>query len=283
MGLIDTKILLEEAKIGGYAVPAVNVDQIDSIMAILRVSEELHAPVIIQLAPIQTDSKNTDYKTLIEIIKIIGKNYSVKFSVHLDHGVDVENVKLASKSGFSSVMYDGSKYDFETNKNNTAQLRQCCNTISLEGELGIVGGAEGKIGVESDTEIYTDVAQAVEYVRDTKVDFLAVAIGNAHGIYREEPKLNFERLAELSDALSIPLVLHGASGLSEEDIKKAVKLGICKINFFTDIDRCYMKGIREQIERNPDVYSYQALGEAGTYIDDQMKHIIEMCGCKGRG
>lgn len=282
MKIVNTREMLEEAKKDGYAVPAVNVDQIDSTAAVLRVCGRMHAPVIIQLSPIQAYSKSLTYKTMIQMILAAGAEFDVHAAIHLDHGIEPEDVKKAITSGFTSVMYDGSQSSFYDNKRITGEIRQYCGEVPLEGELGVVGGQEGCRENGNAGIRYTDVEQAAEYVRDCGVDFLAVAIGNSHGIYRQKPELNFGVLEKLNDALNIPLVLHGASGLSWEDIKTGISMGISKINFFTDVDRAFMEGIRKKMNKSPSAYSFDCFSNGGRYVENQMEKIIRMCGCGGR-
>ncbi len=283
MKLVNTKDLLWKAYQEGYAVPAINVDMIDSVAGVLEVCEAMKAPVIIQLAPIQVHTKNISYETLINAIVEIAKPYNVTMSIHLDHGDDLEDIKCAAKSGFSSVMYDGSHHSFEENAKGTRIIRDYASDIGLEGELGVVGGNEGSsedaVAIE---DLYTNVVEAVKYVEETKVDFLAIAIGNAHGIYNLEPKLNFTRLQELNETLQMPLVLHGASGLKDEDIKTAISLGVSKINFFTDVDNAFVNGFLNCLEKNRKSYTFHCLVEAKKEMKVKVKNIIHMCGCAER-
>lgn len=275
--------LLQEARAGGYAVPAINVEHTDSLIGVLNVCEIMKSPVIIQLSSLQERARGIGYGPLIRSIKAVAEVYSIPVATHLDHGTDPEDVRLGIESGFSSVMYDGSRLSYEENLKNTAEVKKICGTTALEGELGVVAGTEGTAHEEAaEADIYTDVEQAVSYTQATKVDFLAVAIGNAHGIYRKKPKLNFDRLKELQEAVSIPLVLHGASGLSREDIRTAVELGICKINFFTDVDHAFLAGLRQAMAEDTKAYSFHCFSKARKYVEEQTERIICMCGSMNR-
>ncbi len=284
MKLKNTLDLLKDAYEKGYVVPAINVDTTDSVIALFEIFEKLKAPVIIQLAPIQVHSRRISYKALIDSIIALAQDFDVTFSVHLDHGMEIEDVKTACDSGFTSVMYDGSHEPFSGNKAGTKEIRTYAKNIGLEGELGIVGGNEGENSDDNgvNEELYTNVEQAIEYVKETQVDFLAVAIGNAHGVYTREPKLNFKRLEELNNALNIPLVLHGASGLPETDIKKAMKNGVSKINFFTDVDRAFKGGISSTMEEIPNGYLFKIYEDAREVMKKKLEHIIDMCECAGK-
>lgn len=283
MKVVNTLKLIQAARTEGYAVPAINVDNTDTVMAVFELCQQLHSPVIFQLSPVQVYNRNTNYKTILNTITAIGADYDVTCSLHLDHGCDMEDLKIAVQSGFTSVMYDGSKLSFEENIENTRTIRSFTQNISLEAELGIVFGEEGqRESVQVVDDLYTNVTQADEFVKITNVDFLAVAIGNAHGVYKREPQINFKRLRELNEALNIPLVLHGASGLSAEDIRQAIMLGIAKINFFTDIDGAFTQGILRSLQENPDSYTFQYLVKAREIMKEKLKNIITMCGSEGK-
>lgn len=273
----STLQLLHEALAGGYAVPAINVEHTDSLIGVLNVCEKMKSPVIIQLSPVQAEARGFGYGPLIDSIRAIAAHYSVPAAIHLDHGVDLQDIKNGVESGFSSVMYDGSRLSFEDNLKNTVEIKKFCREAALEGELGVIGGTEGAVNNEETEDIYTDVNQAALYTQETGVDFLAVAIGNAHGVYRKKPKLNFKRLRELREKVSVPLVLHGASGLSEEDIKTAIELGICKINFFTDVDRAFLTGLGQAMAEEPEAYSFHCFSKARECVEAQTEQIISMC------
>lgn len=266
-----------EAYRNGYAVPAINVDGVDTVAGVLKVFSEMKSPVIIQLSPIQTYSRNLSYKTLINVIKAVGEDFDTTVAIHLDHGDKVEDLELAIESGFTSVMYDGSILPFEENVENTLKVRKMSETIGLEGELGMLG-AEAGGDAEVQADGCTDVNEAVEFVKRTNVDFLAVAIGNAHGIYKEAPKLRFDRLEELHNAIHIPLVLHGASGLSAKDLSTAVTKGIAKINFFTDVDNAYVAGIKDRLDEKPRAYTFDCMVAGSKAMEEKVKEIIKMCG-----
>lgn len=280
--MMSTMELLHKARAGGYAVPAINVEHTDSLIGVLNACERMKSPVIIQLSPPQAQSHGVGYAPLIGSIEAIAEAYSIPMAIHLDHGMDPDEVKKGAESGFSSVMYDGSRLSYEENFKNTYELKKICGTVALEGELGVVAGTEGSADNGAEENIYTDVGQAVSYTEGTQVDFLAVAIGNAHGIYRKKPRLNFGRLKELQEAVSVPLVLHGASGLSREDIRTATELGICKINFFTDVDRAFLAGLRQAMVEDSKAYSFHCFSKAREYVEEQTERIIYMCGSMNR-
>ena len=278
MRIVNTKELLLKAYHNGYAVPAINVDQTDTVTGVLRVCSELNAPVIIQIAPIQVKKRDMKYETIIDTIYALGKDFDVTVAIHMDHGT-LEDIIEAKDAGFSSVMYDGSHLLLEKNIENTKKALQFAQYGTIEAELGIVGGTEGSSEQECAEDCYTSVAEAKKFLAETEVDFLAVAIGNAHGVYKSKPELNFGLLKELKECLDIPLVLHGASGIVEEDIKKAIRLGIAKINFFTDVDRAFLSGIIKNIENNPSNYTFDCFAAGRTEMEQKVREIVQMCGC----
>ena len=283
MKLVNTVSLLKDAQKGKYAVPAINVDQVDSLIGVLRACEKCNSPVIIQLSPIQVHTKDISYQSIIQMINGIGQDFDVELAIHLDHGVELSDIKKAISSGFTSVMYDGSKEKLDINIRNTLEIVRDAGNLSVEGELGVIGGEEGQNTIDGKMhDVYTNVKQAAEYVQNTGIDFLAIAIGNAHGVYTQKPKLNFERLKEISENIDIPLVLHGASGLSKDDIQKAISLGICKINFFTDIDRTYLGWINQEIKKEPEMYSFLCFHHAGQKVEEKTEEIIKMCKSAGK-
>ncbi len=174
---------------------------------------------------------------------------SVPVCVHYDHGLTYDKCIEAMDLGFTSIMYDCSTLGFEENLEKVGKMAEICHSrdVTIEGELGHVGDNEGAGKLEKPEDFYTDPDQAVRFVDNTKVDSLAVAVGNAHGDYKFPPRLDFERIKTIADLTGIPLVLHGGSGLSDDDFREAVKRGICKINIFTDIDKAGKAGLEKGI------------------------------------
>ncbi len=279
--LVSTNELVQKAYINHYAVPAINVNELDSIFALFRACEELQSPVIIQIAPIQIKNRPFGYKELIQIIKTIGKNYNVDYSIHLDHGDDISNIIYAGKLGFSSVMFDGSHLQLLENIKGTNDVKkELPETVNLEAELGVLGVKEGGQGEELN-HVYTNLEEARKFLSETNIDMLAIAIGNSHGIYKQTPKLNIELLKILNKKLCIPLVLHGASGLSKEDIGSAIKEGIAKINFFTDIDFSYTDSFKDKFN-DEKIYTFMYLQNVYENIEEKIKEKIRMCKSENR-
>lgn len=250
MTLACTKILLEKAREEGYAVPAFNITDLQSIQTVVRVCEEEKSPCLLQLGEKTIDAYGEDYIDYIAAIaKVAARNASVPVALHLDHGYRFESFMKAIKAGFSSVMIDASQKPLEENIALTKEIVKMAHAcgISVEAELGHVG--QGSQDEEENQKLLTDPDQAQKFVEETDVDFLAVAVGTAHGAYKYEPKLDFERLEMIYKKVPIPLVLHGAS--QTPGLDKTTKLGIAKVNVFTDIQTPIVEKTKEIIENNP--------------------------------
>lgn len=225
------KELLKEAAEQDKAVGSFTCADMEMVIGTIRAAEEENSPVIIQIAEGRLAHTPLDY--IGPLMVQAAKDAHVKVCVHLDHGLTRAKVAEALSYGFTSVMYDGSRYEFEENIRRTNEVADLARQkgVSVEAELGSIGGKEATDHDEK--AVYTDVHEAVEFVSRTDIDALAVAIGNAHGHYKGIPHLNFERLAMLHDAVDLPLVLHGGSGISDEDFRRCIANGIRKINIAT--------------------------------------------------
>ncbi len=230
--LVNLKEILEIADKGNFAIPAFNVYNMETVMGVFEAAEELKAPVIIQSYSRLFTNKEAYF--LAPIVLAAAKKASVPICFHLDHGAGYTEVAKAVQYGASGVMIDGSAYDFEKNAEITKTVCDICNKLNVpvEGELGHIGS----VNDESMGE-YTKPDEAAEFVKRTGVSALAVLVGTAHGRYKKAPKLDIERIAEIKKSTGIPLVLHGGSGVPDDQLISAVKAGIRKINFGTDV--CY--------------------------------------------
>jgi len=282
MPYVTTIEMLDKARQNNYAVCAFNAENLEMIQAIIWGAEEMLAPVIIQTTP--STVKYTDCAYFHAIVRTAAENLRIPVALHLDHGNNFDLVCKAIKSGYSSVMIDASQKSLEENINITQKVAELAKAVKIpvEAELGQVGGKED--GLESDGDIYTNPSDAVKFVRQTGINSLAVAIGTAHGIYKTQPKLDLARLSEIKKVLKefdIPLVLHGATGLSDETIKECVKLGINKINFATELRLTYTNAVREKLNSNEneniiDVKIYS--GYARERVKELVKEKIKLSG-----
>ena len=263
MPLVTTKQMLLDAQKGNYAVGAFNVENMEMVMAVMEAAEELKSPVIMQTTPSTVKYAGLDF--FLANVKAAAERASVPVAMHLDHGSSFELAMQAYRTGYTSIMIDGSHGSFEENIAVSKAVADACTPsgIPVEAELGKVGGKEDDLDGGDDNP-YTDPDQAVEFVKRTGITSLAVAIGTAHGVYKGEPKLDLDRLSEIREVVDIPLVLHGTSGVPDETVTECVNRGICKVNYATDLRIAFTKGVSEVFSENPDVIDpkkYNARGK----------------------
>lgn len=253
--LVNLKEILAPAKAGGYAVGLFNTIDLEMARAVIETAEELRAPVICGTAEVLLGI--TKLENVAEYLIPMAKRASVPVAVNFDHGLTFERCMQALDLGFSSIMYDCSTLDYESNIRQVAEMVDICHSrgVGVEGELGHVGDNFGSGQLENPSDYYTDPDIAAEYVERTGIDALAVAVGNAHGDYKFPPKLDFERIGTIASRTGVPLVLHGGSGLAYSDFRTAVKEGICKVNIFTDLDKACKTGLEEGIRAGVSCYT----------------------------
>ena len=247
--LVNMKEMLAKAQKEQYGIGFFNAVNVEMARAVIETAEELHAPVIVGTAEVLLPAMSLE--RVAEYLIPMAQKASVPVAVHYDHGLTFEKCMEALKLGFSSVMYDCSTASYEVNLDRVAEMVRICHAtgVTVEGELGHVGDNEGAGKLENPSDYYTDPAVAADFVQKTGVDALAVAVGNAHGDYWFPPKLDFERITAILEATGTPLVLHGGSGLSDDDFREAVRRGVCKINIFTDLDKAGKAGIEEGLKK----------------------------------
>ena len=245
--LVNMNDILLPAKEGGYGVGFFNAVNVEMARAVIETAEELHAPVMVGTAEVLLPAM--ELELVADYLIPMAKKAKVPVCVHYDHGLTFERCMEALKLGFTSVMYDCSTLSYEENIERVAEMVKICHAmgVTVEAELGHVGDNAGAGKLERPEDYYTDPDTALDYVRRTGADSLAVAVGNAHGDYAFLPKLDFDRIRTISQKTNLPLVLHGGSGLADDDFRKAVKLGVSKINIFTDLDKAGKAGVAEGI------------------------------------
>ena len=284
---VTTKEMLKAAQAGKYAIGAFNCENMEMAMAIVAAAEAQRAPVMLQTTPSTVSYAGLD--VYYANVRALAERASVPVALHLDHGSSYELAIAAMEAGYSSVMIDGSHDAFEDNIAVSRRVVEQAQAkdIPVEAELGKVGGKEDDLDGGSGNG-YTDPADAVEFVKATGVNSLAVAIGTAHGVYVGTPVLDVARLAEIRKALeaagvSIPLVLHGASGLTDESVRECIAEGICKVNFATELRQAYSAGIKEVLAKDPDVYDPKKYGKvAMAKVQALVEDRIKVCGCNGK-
>ena len=284
MPLVEGRAVLRPAFEMGYAVGSFNAQSFDFIYAIIEAATAERSPVIISLA--ESHFCFFDPEVVAPAVRWLAERAPVPLVLNLDHGTSVETAVRAIRAGFTAVMFDGSQLPYDENTRETREVVRVAHAagVSVEAELGRVGGSEDDTGLGvAHAEWFTDPAQAEDFVGATGVDFLAVAIGNAHGLYKGEPKLDFERLAEIKRKVQIPLVLHGGSGISDDDFRRAASLGISKINFFTEVSRNRTARIRELLAADPEaIHIGPMLLDARATIREIYVHQMRVFGSAGR-
>ena len=281
MALIDTKELLLEAQAGGYAIGAFNTENLEIMQAVFEAAEETRSPFILQTTPSMLKYASPD--AFFGMARGLSLQSSVPVALHLDHGNSFASAAKCLRAGYTSVMIDGSKLPFEENIALTSRVVEMCSpcAVPVEAELGKVGCKEEEL-VTNDPG-YTDPAEAEEFCARTGISSLAVAIGTAHGFYNGTPVLDLELLTKIHKRVSIPLVLHGASGLTDEDIQNCVQRGICKVNFATELRNAYTQGVKEALAQNPSLYDPKEFGKAGrARVKALVIQRMLVCGASGK-
>lgn len=244
--LVTSKEMFEKAREGGYAIPAPNFIDLESLRWHVETAEKLNVPLILPLAEAHIGENIT-----LEDAALVGKKYAaaarVPVALHLDHGTDPEIIKKAVDLGFTSVMIDASMESFEENVRRTKEIIAYAHARGavVEAEIGHVGAGENYENHDESDSQYTTVEEARRFVEETGVDSLAISIGTAHGMYKGIPEINFDRLKEIAAAIDTPLVLHGGSSSGDENLKKCAVNGISKINIFSDLLAAAMKALEE--------------------------------------
>ena len=252
MPVVNLKEVLDKAIKNDYAVGAFNVHNLEFVEGVMRAAEEMSSPVIIGIATISIDYAGLE--PLAAITKIYAEKSKIPTVIHLDHGDDIELVRRCIQLGFSSVMYDGSKHPIDENIKRTREIVKIAHdeNISVEGEIGIVGGFEaldvGEVSNEQLQELYTRTEDARRFVTETGVDALAVSVGTVHGMPIQNAKIDFQRLKEINAAVDIPLVFHGCTGLKNEDYQKAIGLGVKKFNVGTRLMIEFKQALQKALE-----------------------------------
>ncbi len=283
MALVPVAELLAGAEKGGYAIGAFNANNMEIVQAIMEAARLEKAPVIMQASQGAIQYAGLDFIT--GMVKIAAQDSDIPVALHLDHGTSFEQVVRCIRSGFTSVMYDGSKLPLEQNIAITKKVVEIARAVgvSVEAELGKIGGTEDDISVEDREAMFTDPEEARYFVEQTGVDSLAVAIGTAHGQYKGEPRLDFERLARIRELTNIPIVLHGSSGVPDDQIRRAISLGVRKVNIDTNIREAFVGKMREELAKNErEIDPRRILGPARQAAVEIIREKIRLFGSSGR-
>ncbi|MCA6222561.1 tagatose bisphosphate family class II aldolase [Photorhabdus antumapuensis] len=283
MYLISSRQMLKKALLEGYAVPAFNVHNLETVQVVAETAARLASPVILAGTPSTFSYAGTDY--LVSICQDAARRHNLPLALHLDHHEELADISHKVTAGVRSVMIDGSHLPFEENIRKVAEVVRFCHRydVSVEAELGRLGGQEDDLQVSNADSFFTDPLAAKAFVARTGIDSLAVAIGSAHGLYHGEPHLDFDRLAAICEQVDIPLVLHGASGIPEVMIQQAIGLGVCKVNVATDLKIAFADAVKGYFIQHPDANDprkYIAPGKQAMQAVVEEK--IRICGSTGK-
>jgi len=282
MALVNPLKMINKAREKKVAIAAFNIHNMETIQAVVEAAAEERAPVIIQTTP--GTLKHAGIPYVAACVKVASELYDIPIALHLDHCPSYSTIVKCIQSGYTSVMIDGSHLSYEENVALVSKVVETAHYagVAVEGELGRIGGTEDDMTIDEREATFTVPEEALAFVKATGIDTLAVAIGTAHGEYKWEPKLDFERLMKIRDLVDVPLVLHGASGVPDESIRKAVANGICKINIATELKIPMAHAIQEVFRTNPkenDPRNY--MGAAKIAVKEVVRQKIRLCGCNG--
>lgn len=283
MPLADPMPILNRARQNGYCVGAFNIVDFMTIEAVVAAAEMENAPVIIQTS--SGTIKSFGIGRLVAMTRIVAQVSPVPVILHLDHGTKLDMIFEAIRSGYNSVMIDGSEHPFDENIAVTKKVvdEAHAHGVAVEGEIGIVAGVEDDIVVRQDSAIYTTPEEAIEFKKRSGVDFLAAAIGTAHGFYKTAPRLDIDTLREIWKKTDYPLVVHGGTGLLEETVRELVKAGACKFNVSTQIKQTYIDSMYDYINRNRTEYNIlKALAHAKEELAKMIAGYIRLLGSAGK-
>jgi len=277
--LVSMFELLQEAENNNCAIPAFNFCNLETMHPILEVARDLRTPVILQAA--FSEVKYFGGDCIAEFVNKTTNLLGINAALHLDHGKSFSEAVQCIRWGFTSVMFDGSALPYEENVFITKKIVEIAHVVgvSVEGELGKIVGSE-EVFTEYE-ETLTDPDMAAKFVQDTGIDALAIAIGNAHGFYKEEPSIDFNRLSRTRELLpGFPIVLHGGTGIPDEQVKKAISLGIRKINFSTIVRAQFIKAFRTYSINNPEDFALMTISRVGmNSVKEVAANIIKLLGC----
>lgn len=281
--ILSTREMLKKAQEGGYAVPAFNIHNLETLQVVIETAAELRSPVILAGTPSTIKYAGGEY--IVAMAEVAAKEYDIPIAIHLDHFEDINAIKHYVDIGFKSTMIDASHENYENNIRIVKEVVDYAHKFdaTVEAELGRLGGQEDDLVVDEKDTMYTNPEQAKDFVEKTGIDSLAVAIGTAHGLYKGKAKLDFDRLKEIREKVDIPLVLHGASDVPDELVKKAIELGICKVNVATDLKIPFSDAVKKYFIENPtanDPRKYMTPGKEA--MKAIVKHKIMVCGSNNR-
>ena len=281
--LVTTKEILLKAQQGKYAVPAFNIHNLETVQSVVETAAKFKSPLILAGTPGTIDYAGAEY--LVAIAEVAARKYNIPIALHLDHFEDLDKIREYIAIGFTSAMIDASKESFQDNIAKVQEIVEYVHSKGrvVEAELGKLVGVEDDLIIDEKDSVYTNPDSAQEFVEQTHIDSLAVAIGTAHGLYKGKPKLDFDRLAKIRAKVTVPLVLHGASDVPEELVKRTIALGICKVNIATDLKIPFANAIKQYFQEHPEANDPRKYLTPGK---DAMKAVVAakilMCGSQNQ-
>ena len=285
MAYMSGKTMIQEAWNNGYAIGAFTAHNLETIKAVLLAAEEEQSPIMIQIG--QKAINEMGMKPLRDAVDSLIQHHqiTVPICIHLDHSRKFEQCMEAAKRDFQSLMFDGSALPFEENVRITKTVVEVAAALGLgsEGEIGKIGGTEDDITVDEKDAMITTVEEALDFSERTGVDYLAVSIGTAHGVYKTTPELKFERLSEIKEAVKKPIVLHGGSGVPDDQVIEAVKRGVAKINVDTELRQGFIDGVQAHWRANEKDYILADVMNSGiAAMKEVVQHKIRLFGSNGK-
>lgn len=275
--------LLDAAEAGGYAVGAFNANNMEIVQAIVEAAEEAAAPVIIQAS--QGAIKYAGLPMIVAMVRTLAESSRIPVALHLDHGTDFDTIIACIRYGFTSVMFDGSQWPKDENIQRTREVVKIARAagVTVEGEIGKIGGVEDDIAVDERDALLTPVDDAIEFYRATGVDALAMAFGTAHGHYKLPPKLAFDRIEAVRNATGCYLVMHGGSGVPDADVQRGIGLGIRKVNIDTDLRAAFVGALRREVAEQPrEIDPRKLLKPAKETMKAKIMERMTVFGCTGK-
>ncbi|HET7627050.1 MAG TPA: class II fructose-bisphosphate aldolase [Bacillales bacterium] len=251
MTLVSSKEMMINAYQNHYAVPAFATHNLEIMKAVVEAAEELSSPIIFQTTPGTIKYVGVEY--MAAMARVAAEKSTIPIALHLDHGDCFETVIKCLRAGYTSIMFDGSRLSFSENIALVQKVVEVCHPVDVpvEAELGTIGGVEEDLEIVEAEARYTSPQQAETFVKQTKIDSFAPAFGTAHGVYKDDPKLDFNRLQEISTRVCLPIVMHGASGVSSTSVREALKFGVSKVNISTDLKNTFIEELRQYLKQHP--------------------------------
>ncbi len=282
MALVNPMEFLLQAQRESIAIASFNVHNLETIQAVVEGAALENTPVIIQTTPGTLTHAGIPY--IAACVKAAALLYEIPIALHMDHCSSYETILQCLRYGYTSVMFDGSHLPYEENvriMNKVVEAAHCVG-VAVEGELGRIGGTEDGLSVDEREATFTLPSEAEDFVGKTGIDTLAIAIGTAHGVYKGEPKLDFERLTQIAKVVSLPIVLHGASGVPDESVRETIRRGVCKVNIATELKIPMADAIKKVFTLKPtenDPRNY--MGAAKEAVREVVRKKIQLCTMKG--